>query len=252
MIYNYNEFLFENKLKGVTKDDILNKLDTLSENKQIETILKTNLSHDLLPRDNGWCTHNGNLHLHDCGLTELPDKLHVTGYLNCSYNSLGSLPENLIVDGDLHVNNNRLKQIPNTVVINGGLTCNDNYLIELPTKLTYNGLICGYNPNLKKLPDNLTVNGYLDCQHNGLEQLPDNLIVNGNLSCSYNNITAFPNKLHVTGMLYMGSNMLTNDVDIPSDIYIGETFYGRHQKNDIQVNMTKLNKRIKEVMENNK
>ena len=188
MIYKYNEYITEglrDKMVGKSDDEILSKLNDMSDNDKIETIIKYQLDYDLLPRDkNGVCEFYGNLWVNNMGLTNLPDNLTVNGHLHCSYNNLTKLPDNLSVKGAI-------------------LDCSNNNLIELPDKLYIGRHLHCDNNNLIELPDNLSVKGTLDCSKNNLMKLPDNLTVNRDLYC-YNQksgiILKLPESAKVNGM----------------------------------------------------
>lgn len=98
MIYNFNNFLNEGLLKGISKE----QFEDVSTNEQKIQYFIENKMFDNLPRnEQGVCVYNGCLDLYKCGLTSLPDDLTIDGDFVCSNNNLSNLPENLTVNGYL-------------------------------------------------------------------------------------------------------------------------------------------------------
>jgi hypothetical protein len=151
------------KMIPKSEDEILKKLEGLSDSDKIKTIISNKLNYDLLPN---------NLTIYEtfyCSWKELivlPDNLTINGSLSCSHNKLTSLPNNLIVNGNLYCNSNKLTSLPNNLIVNGDLDCSDNELISLPDNLTVKGDLICINNMLTKLPNNLTVGGSLICHGN--------------------------------------------------------------------------------------
>ena len=91
---------------------------------------------------------DGNLDLHNTGITALPDNLTVGGWLDLSGAGITALPDNLTVGGTLYLSGT-------------GITA-------LPDNLTVGGTLYLSGTGITALPDNLTVGGSLDLSGTGI------------------------------------------------------------------------------------
>ena len=133
--------------------------------------------------EDGTIDVDGDVFLHDVGLTEIPFSFgKVTGYFNCSNNKLTSLkgcPKE--VDGYFVCNHNKLKDlIGGPHEVGGHYYCHSNQLETLEG--------CAGD-----------IGGKLQCSYNKLEMLDCSSVINGNIYCKENGFKEEPEFFGVCG-----------------------------------------------------
>lgn len=167
---------------------------------------------------NGRKTYNGDIHLHNHCLEELPDfsDLYVNGSFNCGNNKLKTLKgAPLYTAKDFTCSSNQLVSLEGCpVMIKGNFDCNTNNLTNLNgiSKHIDGSISCAINQLTSLKGIQTKINKGFSCSFNQLTDLTDGpTVVDGVYSCSHNKLTTLKGApLIHKGNFFFSDNNLQN------------------------------------------
>ena len=214
-------------------------LEKLSDKDRIRFVLKNDLDHKFLPRDEeGWCIFDGDfvpsfydlnipekfkilgdfMGTESIGLDELPNDLNVYGNFNLSKSNITKIPKGFYVEGDISLNSNKITELPDNFTTNGDLRILSNRLTKLPKNLTINGTLnCTFN-RITEISEGLNVkNDFYINTMNQLKKLPNDVKIGGSIQIISNGLKSLPENLTVNGHLNLMDNKLTK---LPKGLHV--------------------------------
>jgi hypothetical protein len=161
----------------------------------------------------------GGRHLPGLSITELPDGLHVKGFLIIDPETT-RLPDGLRVDKHLLAYLSKITELPEGLIVGGNLSVPET-LLRLPDNAEIGGgfVLNSLNKNITEWPPGFKVSGgSVNLVGTAMTSLPDNLTVDGELDITNSSIRALPAGLKVRDQLRIKGTGIDT---LPPDLQVG-------------------------------
>jgi hypothetical protein len=194
-------------------------------------IADTRITH-LIPNT----TVSGSLLAMGSHLTQLPERLRLSGMLDIRKTEVTALPDGLSCS-ELLAQNTKLTALPENLVVENDIDIRDTAITALPGGLRCSGLFAS-GSKLKDLPEGFSVEGTLDLRDTELEVLPAGLTcrklmlggskvkalgrgssIKGDLIAARSSLRVLPRGLHVPGKLDLSDSEVRV---LPKDLVCGD------------------------------